>query len=101
MNDIHSLVDFTVSHLKINERFVWFYDCAYKSELKPYMTIDSIDVYYTDNFDDFISNPMLASFIVFSTSDIHYIITIHKGIDFIKFFDYMIGYLGYDDLFRH
>lgn len=101
MNDIHTLVNFTIEHLKINKRFVWYNDTSYRDDFEFYFIIDGIKVYYTDNFDSFNDNPMLSSFIIFSTSDMHYVITVHKGIDFIKFFDYLIGYLGYDELVRY
>lgn len=101
MNDIHTFVDFTVYYLNIKDCFICYYDNPYRDDVEPYFTIDGIKVYYTDNFDSFNDNPMLSSFIIFSTDYCHYVIIITEGIDFVRFFDFMIGYLGYDELVRH
>lgn len=100
MNDINTFVDFTINYLNINARFVWYNDTPYRDDIEPNFIIDSIKVYYIDNFDSFNDNPILSSFIIFSTDYCHYVLIITKGIDFVKFFDYMIGYLGYDELIR-
>lgn len=100
MNDINTFVDFTIDCLNINGRYVWHYDTAYRDDIEPYIIIDGIKVYYTDNFDSFNDNPMLSSYIVFSDNFCHYVLIITIGIDFVKFFDFLIGFLGYNDLIR-
>lgn len=98
MNDINTLVDFTVDFLHISARFVWYYDTPYRDDVEPNFIMDGVKIYYTDNFDNFNDNPMLSSFIVFSDDFCHFVLIITSGIDFVNFFDYMFGYLGYDDL---
>lgn len=100
MNDIKSLVEFTVDYLNINGRFVWYNDVPYRNDIEPNYIIDGIKVYYTDNFDNFNDNPMLSSHIVYSDAHCHYVLIITHGIDFARFFEFMFGYLGYDDLIR-
>lgn len=101
MNNINTLVDFTVDYLHIDARFVWFNNTPYRDDIEPCFTMDGINIYYTDNFDSFNDNPMLSSDIVFSNDYCHFVLIVTKGIDFCAFFEYMFGYLGYDELVRH
>lgn len=104
MNDIYTLIDFTLKFLNIDKCYVWYNNYSYKTVYEPYCFIDGVEVYCVDNFDIFdIYTPqsLLYSYIVYAIKDFHCIIYIHKGINFYNFFEYMFGYLGYDELVRY
>ena len=104
MNDIYTIIDFIVDKLEVSRSYVWFNNFDYITENDPYISIDGVVIYIVDNFsnfDCFDYNTLLPSFIVLSVPGFHCSIFLHKGIDFVKFFDFMIGYLGYDDLVRY
>lgn len=104
MNDLYDFVNFTIDNLNINSSYVWFNDSDYITDINPYIIIDGVSVYYFDNtfnFDAFSYDVILCSYIVFSIPGKHYILYLHQGIDFIRFFDYMIGYLGYNELIHY
>lgn len=104
MNDINTLVEFTIDNLNIKKEYVWFNSFDYKSEYKPYLTIDNVDIYFFDNslsFDPSSRDLFYPSYIVYAISGSHYVLFLQSSIDFIKFFDYTIGYIGYDELTRY
>lgn len=104
MNDINTFVDFTIDNLNLKKEYVWFNAFDYKSEYKPYMTIDNVDVYFFDyslSFGPSSRELIYASYIVYAFSGLHYVLFLNFALDYVRFFDYMIGYIGYDELTRY